>query len=92
MPAYRSVTIRDHSSPVHRVYLTAPWKRSWRTLEASEATGLDYAEVRSAQALGLLILRAQRRDLAAQCTCGGLLHHRATCPAVALCAGCVHEG
>ena len=62
MPAYRSVTIRDHSTPVHRVYLTAPWKRSWRTLEAAEATGLDYAEVRSAQALGLLILRAQRAE------------------------------
>ena len=62
MPAYRSVTIRDHSTPVHRAYLTAPWKRSWRTLGAAEATGLDYAEVRSAQALGLLILRAQRRE------------------------------
>lgn len=45
---------------------------------------------RRALALGLLILRAQRRAIAAQCTCGGLRHHRATCPASSLCAGCTH--
>ena len=46
------------------------------------------AAIRLAARIG----RAQNDAIAARCTCGGLRHHRATCPAVALCAGCVHEG
>jgi len=61
-----------------------------RTLAFRAGLSRDHAEL--ALTLAREIIAAQNEAIAAQCTCGGLLHHRATCPAVALCAGCAHEG